>query len=378
MARHLIAGKLMGARHPDLRFIVADESHDFDLRRLLREGWMDGRIRLALQREPSYFKAASVEGCQHQTIIALHGQRVVCMGSVSVRERFYNGRSVPVGYLGGLRLDPQFRGRLDVLRGGYGFFRQLHEQAPLSGYLTSIAADNLPAIRLLERGLPGFPEYHHAGDLATVAIRVRPRAASDLHLQQGTREWSDAICQFLNDQNPRFQFAPRWSQTEFNRLEPFSLRCDGFRLLLEGDRITGCAALWDQRPFKQVVAKGYSQSMTLLRPLYNSLARLRGRVILPRAGQVLQQAYVSHLALVQEDPQKLVHMLLALMPAARSCGTTVMVLGLDVRDPRLAAIERQFGAHVYRTRLYVVRWPNQKGCLESPDGRLMYPEVALL
>ena len=93
-----------------------------------------------------------------QTIVANEGGRVVCVGSCAIRERFVNGQPYRVGYLGGLRLDaPVKPDAIDILRRGYEFFRELQTDKPADFYFTSIAADNAPARKFLERGLPGMP-----------------------------------------------------------------------------------------------------------------------------------------------------------------------------------------------------------------------------
>src|SRR5438093_4365727 len=102
------AGQLMAPHHSRadgaVRFEVASRQHDATLRRLLRENPMPGRISVSLEREPSYFAAAAIEGPEHQTIVAIEGDRVICAGSISARQRFINGQPMRVGYLGGLRM----------------------------------------------------------------------------------------------------------------------------------------------------------------------------------------------------------------------------------------------------------------------------------
>ena len=138
-------------------FALATPADDADIRRLLRENPMPGQITLTLEREPDYFADAGLPGTEKQTIVANEGGRVVCMGNCSIRERFVNGQPRRVGYLGGLRLDARAAGRFDILRRGYEFFRELQADRPADFYFTSIAADNAPARKFLERGLPGMP-----------------------------------------------------------------------------------------------------------------------------------------------------------------------------------------------------------------------------
>lgn len=361
----------------DLHFTLADESHDAAIRKLLQECPMPGAIQLSLQREPSYFAAAGIEGTEHHTMIALQDRQIVAMGSVSVRERFYNGKLVRVGYLGSLRLASFCRGRFDILRRGYQFFRTLDAKLNVPFYLTSIAADNHQAIEFLEKGLPGMPIYRHVGNLGTALVRV-PRDSSPgakLQIQRGLMDAHDSFLEHLNQSMSQFQFAPSWTAAE---LKSHGLREEDFRLILEDGKLQATAAMWDQRRFKQAVVNRYSGAMAFLRPIYNRLADWTGRVKLPEAGVPIAQAFVSHLSLPVDRPELLGPLLETFAGAARAGGIELLTLGFDARDPRLAWLCQHFRARVYHTRIYQVAWPDAKVAFEPADERLLYPEVALL
>ena len=170
MAGTTLDRKLMTARTGRVPFALATQADDADIRRLLRENPMPGQITLTLEREPDYFADAGLPGTVKQTIVANEGGRVVCVGSCATRERFVNGQPHRVGYLGGLRLDARVTGRFDILRRGYEFFRELQADNPADFYFTSIAADNAPARKFLERGLPGMPAYEFIGEFVTSVV----------------------------------------------------------------------------------------------------------------------------------------------------------------------------------------------------------------
>jgi hypothetical protein len=73
---------------------LATSEDDRQLRRLLRENAISGSISVTLEREPSFFGAAAVEGRAHQTVVALEQNRIVAAGSISARHRFINGRPI--------------------------------------------------------------------------------------------------------------------------------------------------------------------------------------------------------------------------------------------------------------------------------------------
>ena len=157
MAGNVIERQLTRTRTGRIRYTVATPNDDAEIRRLLRENPMPGRISLSLEREPDYFTDAKQPDETKVTIIARDGGRVTCVGSCTIRPRFINGTPRRVGYLGGLRLDARQAGRFEVLRRGYEFFHELQAAMPAEYYFTSIAADNGRARTFLERGLPGMP-----------------------------------------------------------------------------------------------------------------------------------------------------------------------------------------------------------------------------
>ncbi|HXI72548.1 MAG TPA: hypothetical protein VNN22_19570 [Verrucomicrobiae bacterium] len=365
-----------------LPFALATPADDADIRRLLRENPMPGQITLTLEREPDYFADADLPGTEKQTIIANEGGRMVCVGNCSIRERFVNGQPRRVGYLGGLRLDSRATGRFDILRRGYEFFRELQTDKPADYYFTSIAADNLPARKFLERGLPGMPAYEFAGEFVTLLIgtpgTVPARCGVDGKLTVPGVPDTGALFANLHDVNRSFQFAPCWTTDEITALRPLGLRSEDFQIISTGRSVITCAALWDQRAFKQTVIRGYSPWLAMARPAVNFAARIIGKPRLPAAGSVLAHAFVSHLAVEPENPDALIALIAKLRMCAAGRRIGFLMLGLAANDPRLTLLRRKFNGREYRSRIYVVRWPGLGGSASELDGRCHGPEVALL
>jgi hypothetical protein len=341
---------------------------------------MRGAVLVSHQREPSCFAAAAAEGGEHHAIVAVDDrEEVVCVGAVSIRDRFYNGRRCRVGYLGQLRLAAGHAGRFDILRRGYRFFRELLPTLRTEACFTSVATDNARARAFLERGLPGMPRYRFAGDLVTLLMPVRrcgkplslwSRHAfrrQGLHLRHGTGR-PETLVGLLNGHGASLQFAPSWECAELS-----AMRDNNFRVVSDRNGPVGCAAAWDQRSYKQTVVAGYSWPISLLRPVYNLFARVR----LPKPGGVLPMAFISHVATPLVGPEWLADLTSLLTATAHTLGIEILALALDARDPRLPTMLRRFPGRRYHTRLYTVTWHDQS-VPEEPDGRLLFPEVALL
>jgi hypothetical protein len=378
MAGNVVAGELIRTRRGGVAFDVATERDDAAIRRLLRDNPMGGRVSLSLEREPSCFVDAGLPEETKHIIVARENGRVVCAGHCTIRPRHINGRPRRVGYLGGLRLAAGQGGRFDILRRGYEFFRELQDAASAEFYFTSIASDNHRARRFLERGLPGLPEYELAGEFVTVALPTG-KAPQGNGSGRGPHVPSfEEIADLLNRHQSAYQFSPCWSDAGLAALQTIGLTREDFLVHDDPGQPPVCAALWDQRSFKQTVVRGYAPGLARLRPVLNAVARCTGGPRLPDPGEPLALGYVSHLGVPVEDSSRLVRMLDELRRRARSRGLRYLALGFDANDPRLAAVRAGFRGRLFHNRLYVVRWPDRGASARELDARILAPEAALL
>ncbi len=377
MARTVLERELSPASTGRARFALATKADDADIRRLLRDNPMAGQISVSFEHEPNYFADAGLPDQTKQTIVAREGERVVCAGFCSIRRRFVNGAPRRVGYLGGLRLCSRQAGRFDILRRGYEFFHSLQSENPADFYFTSIASDNHPARKFLERGLPGMPAYELIGEFVTLLLPARNRPPAP-HLAAAPVPAAGELIKLLNDHGCRQQFAPCWSTAELAALDPLGLRQGDFRFIHHGGQIVACAALWDQRTFKQTVIRGYTPALALARPALNFAARITGGPRLPAVGQALANAFVSHLAVAPDEPDALIALLAGLRGLAAQRQIELLTLGFAANDPRLDTVRRNFRLREYHSRLYIVRWPRTGGAASELDARILAPETALL
>src|SRR5690349_5043413 len=108
-------------------FALATEEDDDALRNLLRQIAMPGNIILAFLREPSFFLAEQAGSIANQVIVCKDRQqnRLMGMGSRSIRCVYIDGKPAHVGYLSMLRGIPEARGNIGLAR-GYRYLQTLH------------------------------------------------------------------------------------------------------------------------------------------------------------------------------------------------------------------------------------------------------------
>ena len=346
---------------------------------------MPGDVALTFEREPDAAIAAAIEGDVHQTMVARErdGGRIAGIASRAEREVFVNGRPGRIGYLGQLRTGLRGHRVGALLDEGFAFCRTLHEQGDAAAYLTAIVEDNHAARRLL-CGLrsPAAPRFVRAGGLVTLAIPSARtstlRVPPGIEIRTGSVELLPDIVSCLERSGRRYQFTPRWTVDDLlsARRTP-GLQPRDFLVAIAGGRVTGCAATWDQRGFKQAIVRGYSQRLARWRSVVNLAGPLVGVPALPPVGRPLEFVYLSHVAVDDDRPD----VTAALISEARRrlpAGVSHMVTAFAEGSPMLATAARVARHRTYRSVLYLACWPDGQHLVESIDQRLPHPEVAIL
>lgn len=367
-----------------MQFELARRTDEPALRRLLRATPLPGEISVRLEREPCIEHANGVEGERTQILVARAAadEPVVGMAARTLLTCFVNGIPTRVGYLGQLRILPRYQGQPALLKRGYAALRELHADGVAPFYLTTIVADNRPARRVLEAGLEGFPVYRYCGDFLTLMLSTRRRAhygASGISVSSAGPHDIDEVAACLRRNGPRSQFSPLWDVTDLQSAERArGLHPRDFMMARRGTEVVACAACWDQREFKQVVVHGYSARLQLARPLWNAFAPVVGSPRLPRPGSPLALAYLSHLAVDRDDRDVFEALLVAGLREAACRGLEYLTLGLSERHPLTKVALARFRPRVYRSRVYLVHWPDGAKAVQEVDSRPIHLEAAIL
>ena len=346
---------------------------------------MSGEISLSFRREPCYFAACQLDGNESQTIVCreLASDRIVGLGSRSVRERYVDGQVERIGYLSTLRLDEEHRRRGLVAR-GFRFFKKLDEDTKDSFqakfYVTTIADGNSSAEQTLLGGRAGLPHYHRIATWNTYSIsmrRCRWRQIPGVEVRPVHESELGLVVDYLNTHGAKRNLFPKY------RTEDFDPRAGTFRDLersklfvaWDGGQILGTFGLWNQSAFKQVVVEGYSSWLRFIKPFYNAWAKWNRQPNLPKPGEVLKHI-VGSLLVVRNDRTDVANLLVSIACNAYRKTSSRLLLGFDSRCP-LSASFASVASHVYTTGVYLVSW-NPMEWTEYERDRLVYLELGCL
>ena len=338
-----------------VEFSLALKKNDAEIRGFIAGQSMGGSARIEMRTEPSFHAAVALLGDDPHILLARDRSscRVVGLGVRTSRQLLLNGRAqnrwpsfIPS------RGAPEFRGRRDFLRAGYGMLRELQNTHPVDFSLTAILSENHAARRLLEARLPGLPIYKSVTDVLTFTIPTVASAFCRCAMDDPT-----SLTTFLSQRICPMPLAPVIDESLFeNSGTPHPLPED-FVTVSEGSQINAAAAIWDQRSIRQTFITGYHGPLRRLRPIYNALQAIRSRPRLPAPG-LFNHAFISHLAVDPQRPQHFKNLLKALAQAARARGIDFLTLSLAASHP-LSAIASKAAFHTLRSTLYGVHWRDQ-------------------
>ncbi len=337
---------------PAFRFQLADTAWDERLEQVAAEP-VPGTIRVAYEHRPGFLASLSVLGDDCQVVVGHHGEHIDGLGVRSTRRQYLDGEPRRLGYLGGLRIRPSSRSTIGLAR-GYAFLRQLHEQDPVPGYLTTVIAGNTAARAILESGRAGLPAYRDCGTYTTYVLAgknaplppgIRPAGPADI----------EAVFALLCEAGRRRQGFPVLAPEELGTPRLRGLGITDFLLAERDGILLGCLAGWDQTGFRQHRVTGYAGALRWLRPLLNPFLAAGGYPRLPPPGTALASLQAALLAVPGDNPQVAADLIRGLRARTARENRHHLCLGLHERDP-LAAALRPFPAVRYEARLYAVAW----------------------
>lgn len=373
------------------QFELATPDDDQQLRAVLEQTPMPGRITLTLEREPSFFQALAVEGSEYQVIACrdrVHG-RIIGLGTRSVRLRYIGGQPCRVGYLGSLRLLPEFRSASLVAR-GYHFFKELAQQYPADWHFTSITDDNHTAVRLLTSGRAGLPSYRRIATLMTLVLTQKSRqqlsaqSANEptaIEVRPATALNWPAVVDWVNSRNALNNFALHLQAEDLpSDRQPTSsslfrdLHIEMIQTAWSQGKLTGALGVWNQSLFKQIVVRSMPSSWRWLRPIWNGLRALHHQPRLLRSGDKLPSVVAALLTIGGANEATMRALLLRALQQLQT--DDYFLLAIDSRDTLYEWL-RRLAYMTYQNGVYLVGWDADQ-IASYDDTRPIAPELGCL
>jgi len=342
-----------------LRLAVPSDSEA--IRRVLESGSYPGQIEVRFTRRPDPYRSYLNDGeALVMPVTEYPGTgEIIGVGGCVLRRAHVNGRVEQTGYLTGLKLLEEYRGRNDSFREAYSLIRRETADA-CKLYVTTILSENTTAIKFLEKKRKGLPPYRFIGEYTVFCMGTRGSSGppKGLRFVRG----GDGIAAFYREHLPRFNLSPVWGSLYGLGQEDF------YTLRTGGGEILAACAVWNQQSYKQYTVTRYGGVYKLLEKLPT---RLLGYPAVPREGNPANYASIA-LPLLRPDSLALGRDFLKLA-ASQAREYEFLMLGLLPGHPLYGAAQKT--RHLqYKSRLYTVEY---EGCLELDERPLML-EAGLL
>ena len=323
---------------------TATPADDAALRHLLRATPLPGKIRVSLEREPSWSEG-QLDCLHHDTAINYQGGQPAACGSRILRRAWWQGQAADTAYLADLRVHPDYQNRAGrLLQQGFRHLEARAAARPAAVTWTAIFEENHHAREILTSGRAGLPTYTDRGRLICPAFPVRPRMPAPdtpgLTWDTGTFDDLPAIAAFLTARQKHRPLAPVHRAEDFAAGTRWPGLSPGHFLLARRDgRLAGVIAVWDQRAFRQVHIQKVSGSLRFARWIYRPIARVFGWTGVPPDHSILSLAHASFLAVEDDEPALARQLILAAQAAASRRRIQWLCLCLHESDPLAAALK---------------------------------------
>lgn len=329
---------------------------------LFRATSMGSSIRLNIERDPDFFAGARVQAAEPCVWAAFdESGRAAGMLSAGKRRVWVGGGERDMRYLCDLRIHRDWQRSTLLARG----FRLLKREifAPGEWAQTLVLEDNLQAIELLSSHRAGLPEYRPAGTYVTWLLPSQAVAADPaIPVRRAKRTDLPEMQRVYDASIRRRSFAPVLDFNDLGGPAWRDLAIEDFLVAEKDGRLCGLAGLWDQRGFQRMRIAGYSQALSLLRPLWNAGTLVSGGVALPKPGDALPLKKATAVACENDDPA-ILRALLA--RALQDDDGQLLLVGMSAADPLAAALQGLRGRQD-QGRHFLVGWEGEPPAWQEP------------
>lgn len=346
---------------------TAAESDGAKLLAVMESGHSDGKFRMIATRRPNPVISYTRENPGARIgVIRDREQQIAAQFCVSPSEFYINGGIHSIGYVGGVRKNPDYAGILD-----WKAMADYVEAVGCELYTCSFLGDNEDARKIFSRTRRHFPQLFPLTKYTTYMINPRAvpyRAAAEYEFRAMTEADKERVIAFVNREGARYQFAP--VVHSFSRF--YGLNESDCYLMERDGEIIAFGALWNQSSYKQYIVteyQGYMKWMERLSGLFEKL----GYIPMPEKNKALDFPSLSFFY-AKEGNKDFYEAFLAHICRVIRKDYKMFLIGMAHSHPNRSTIHKLKSIH-FDSHLYYVRYDHD---LVPDEGIPVHYECALL
>lgn len=339
--------RLREATHSDNQKILA----------LSRRCPMHGAISLYTDRSPDFFHLyRMVSPENHAVFVYEKADEIVGSIGIVIQELIVDGETQKVGFVGDLKVDPDFRKSIIAHR---LVDRAVHvcRERGCRMFLASIVAGNEASLTFTN-GRGRIPKPIAIGDYIVKNIPPLRRLAVDPDWEVAAATLPDAreMVHLYNEYYSSLNFAPRWSEQTFldlvNRCEGLSL--SDFLLLRHNGHLAAVCAIWNQKSFQRYVVQKFDRTSRIIMQGIKAISWIVPLPPVPHIGRVLHNSHIAFAAVKNHDHTALDQLLRTVNNRLVGTNTSFFSAYFSAEDTLCKVLGRFFGS---TTRLHLYAYP---------------------
>lgn len=298
--------------------------------------------------------------------------RIVMQGACVIRDYYLNGESCSVGYLGGIRKRPEFKGQLNWMK----MLLEARKYVSCDVFYCSILADNELFMKYFQRKRQNIPLWEKVCDYTTYVMNPRAIARKrwklgddGLIFRRASQKDLTEICGFLNREGRKHNFFPKVSHLE---KDFYDLKIEDCFLLERDQRIVAFTALWNQTGHRQYIVSKYNRPLNYMRRV-NKLTQLLGYVPFPEENKVLDFPQLA-LFLAENNDLGIYKYFLYKISREIRHNTDMLVIGLPNENPAKGEVFDRIRTLSFESTLFFVNFSGK----EIRPGSDLFIECGLL
>lgn len=332
---------------------LAHSGDNDGIREIFHSEGFSGGISVKYLRDPAPYDSFRADGDDAKILVITDNEqgRVIAVGGAVIRMEYIGGAAEKCAYLTGLKISPDYRGKIPFIAKSYAF---LHEHISDCKYCyTTILDDNSAAISMLEKRRKNMPAYTYLGHYTTYCFHggknIIPIEIDNM----------DGFDKLMSEHFSRKNHAPvNYKCRGFGEGHFYSLR--------ENGEIIACCFITDQKAHKQYKMLSYGGVFKLISKLPT---KLFGYPEFPKSDSIINHGSVSYLYIKDNDSKLCADFLRS---AAALTDFSLLLWGGFENDPLCAAMDKLRSVK-YGSRFYSVSWDGDN----IPAG-IIGAEAALL
>ena len=300
------------------------------------------------------------------------------------QKRFINGCVKTIGYLGNLRITPEYQGHFLPLK-AMDFLHENEASGEAEFFFSAISKENItPRVIFYDHPRPSFPRSVFMENIYTAGIIVglkKRYVDTQDSILKGSVELLDDIINFLNREGSHKNLFPCYKREDFeNNGLTEGFKIEDMRIAYRNNEIVGIMGYWDQSGFKQSVITSYNSFLKVLKPIYNVISLILSPFgllpPLPDIGEEIKSAYGAFMCIKNDDPELFKNLLNSVYNIAVKRGKHYLLVGLTESDPLLHFLKKNH--HIsYHSSIYLYSLKDDPPQLKAKEV-VPYVEIAAL